>query len=140
VTIRAPRCTPKFSLATVPIVGVYDTITGIPGTFTTGLNLLNNATTPFSFYYLEPAGPAFTIMEDNNTHQSCAVAHDAGNFKTIAALFEYGTLSDISPQATRELMTAYLTFFGVHFDPVGVDVVDAGLREIKFTLTRQAGR
>jgi hypothetical protein len=111
---------PKFNIITVPTVGVYDTITGIDGTFTQGLNLSNDATSPFSFYYMEPVAPAFSILQDNNSGQVCAVAYDAGTYRTIGALFEYGTMSDLSPNAGLELMTEYLEFFGIPVEPVGV--------------------
>jgi hypothetical protein len=112
---------PKFNINTVPVVGVYDTINGMDGTFTQGLSLSNDATTPFSFYYMEPVEPAFSILQDNSTGQVCAVAYDAGTYKTIGALFEYGTMSDLSPEAMRKLMTAYLQFFGIPVEPVGVE-------------------
>jgi hypothetical protein len=111
---------PKFNISTGQTVGVYDTIVGTNGTFTQGMSLNNDATVPFSFYYMEPVDPAFSILQDNNTLQVCAVANDAGTYKTIASLFEYGTLSDISPNATRDLMIAYLNFFSISVDPVGI--------------------
>jgi hypothetical protein len=112
---------PKFSLATVQGVGIYDTINGIDGEFTQGLSFLNEAYTPFSFYYMEPVTPAFSILQDNDSYHSCAIANDAGNYKTIAALFEFGTMTDLSPNATRNLMIEYLEFFGIEVEPVDVE-------------------
>jgi hypothetical protein len=112
---------PMFNINTVQVVGVYDTITGINGTFTQGLDVSNDATTPFSFYSMEPIAPAFSILADNNTGQVCAVAHDAGTYKTIGALFEYGTMSDISQNAMSDLMVEYLEFFDIPVEPLGVE-------------------
>jgi hypothetical protein len=118
---------PKFSVNTVPVTGVYDTINGTGGTFTQGLSLLNEASVPFSFYHFEPIAPAITILEDNDTHFPCAVANDDGTYKTIAALFEYGTMADQSPDAMQNLMIEYLEFFGIDVEPVGVE--EQGSRE-----------
>jgi len=112
---------PKFSLNTVDMVGVYDTINGYDGTFTQGFSLENNATTPFSFYYLEPIPPAYSILQDNNTLYPCAIAYEAGIYRTIGALFELGTMSGISPHSTRDLLEEYLEFFGVVVNPIGVE-------------------
>jgi hypothetical protein len=112
---------PMFSLTTVSTVGVYDTINGLDGTFTQGLSLENEAATPFSFYYLEPAGNAFSILQDNSSLQSCAIAYDEGSYKTIGALFELGTMSGIPPTSKWDLLIAYLEFFGIDYEPVGVE-------------------
>jgi hypothetical protein len=112
---------PLFNINTVQTVGVYDTINGMDGTFTQGLSMSNDATTPFSFYSMEPIEPAFSVLADNNTGQVCAVAYDAGTYKTIGALFEYGTMSDISTDAMLKLMIEYLEFFGMEVEPVGVE-------------------
>jgi len=112
---------PYFSLNAVSTVGVFDTLTGINETFTSGLSFLNEASTPFSFYYLDPAGEAFSILEDNSTGFPCAIAYDDGNYRTIGALFELGTMSGIDPVKTTDLLTEYLEFFGVDVVPVGID-------------------
>jgi hypothetical protein len=111
---------PKFNISTGQTVGVYDTINGFDGTFTQGFSLVNEAATPFSFYYMQAVAPAFNILQDNNTGQVCAVAYDQGTYKTIGALFELGTLSGIPPYTTVDLLATYLEFFGIDFDPVGV--------------------
>jgi hypothetical protein len=112
---------PKFSLTTNNTVGVYDTITGIDGTFTQGFSLVNQAVTPFSFYYLVPVPPAFNILQDNNNLQSCAVAYDSGIYKTIGALFEYGTMTGIPPSASKDLLLEYLEFFDIEISPVSLE-------------------
>jgi hypothetical protein len=112
---------PKFNLQWAGTATVFDTLTGIGGTFTQGLEFYNDATTPFSFYHLEPIEPANAILQDNDLLKTCAVAYDAGIYKTIGALFEYGTRTDISPEATRNLMLEYLEFFGIEMEPVEVE-------------------
>ncbi len=111
---------PKFSINTLQTVGIYDTINGVDGSFTQGFSLENNAVTPFSFYGMEPAGTAFSILKDNSTLQSCAIAYDEGAYRTIGAIFELGTLAGIEPEDTRELLVKYLEFFGVDVEPVGI--------------------
>ena len=112
---------PKFSLNPVYSVGTYDTLAGIDGTFTQGIQLLNEAAVPFSYYYLEPVVPAINILRDKISGKSCAVAFDEGSYKTIGALFEYGTMADLTPYATLILLEKYLEFFGIPFNPVGVE-------------------
>jgi hypothetical protein len=112
---------PKFNLTWAGTATVFDTLTGLIGTFTQGITLRNAATTPFSFYHIEPIEPAFTILQDNDNLKPCAIAYDAGSYKTIGTLFEFGTLEDISPGASRELMLKYLDFFDIYVEPVGVE-------------------
>ena len=111
----------KFLLYPSNSVGTYDTIVGTEGSFVQGIELLNEAAVPFSFYYLEPVLPAFNILQDKITGKSCAVAFDEGTYKTIGALFEYGTMADYTPDATYVLLQEYLDFFGIPFSPVKVE-------------------
>jgi hypothetical protein len=111
---------PRFNLQWAGSPTVFDTITGIEGTFTQGLEMLNESFAPFSYYHIEPLEPAFAILQDNNNLKPCAIAHDAGIYKTVGGLFEFGTLSDISPDATRDLMVKYLEFFDIEINPNGV--------------------
>ncbi len=112
---------PKFFLAANSTIGVYDTITGIEGTFTPDIELYNEASTPFSFYYLEPVPPAFNILQDNDNLQSCAVAYNSGIYKTIGALFELGTMSGIPPSSAMDLLVKYLEFFDIEVHPLGLE-------------------
>ncbi len=98
----------------------YDTLTGIEGTFTQGLSFHNEGYVPWSFYYLEPYEPAFSIIQSTENQQVCAVACDAGAYKTIGGMFEFGKMSDITPNAKRDLMVKYLEFFDIPVNPVGV--------------------
>jgi len=112
---------PKFFLSWAGTATIFDTLTGIDGTFTQGLKLLNEATNPFSFYHIEPVPPAFAILQDNDNLKPCAIAYDAGNYKTIGTLFEFGTLTGLPTSATRELMLKYLDFFDIYVNPIGMD-------------------
>lgn len=112
---------PKFNIGYETPLTIFDTITGIDGTFTQGIKVLNEAIHYFSQYYLVPVGPAFPILQDNNLLRSCAVAYDAGTYRTIGALFEYGTQSDLSPDAATQLMLRYLDFFGIDVSPIGIE-------------------
>jgi hypothetical protein len=112
---------PKFNIQYGGNITIYDTITGINGTFTQGINVLNEAIHYFSFYNLIPVPPAYSILQDNDNLLSCAVAYDAGVYKTIGALFEFGTQADISSNAAEELLTGYLEFFGMDVNPIGLE-------------------
>jgi hypothetical protein len=112
---------PKFSFHFAGTVTMYDTVTGVDGTFTQGFSFHNEAVNPFSFYYLVPDSTAFSILQDDQLSASCAVAFDAGEYRTIGTLFEYGTLAGIAPTTTRELMLTYLNFFGIYVDLSAVE-------------------
>jgi hypothetical protein len=117
---------PKFNIQWAGNATVFDTLTGIDGTFTQGMKILNAGAVPFNFYYLEPIEPAYTVLQDNNLLKPCVIVHDAGTYKTIGSLFEFGTLADVSPGTTLNLMKAYLEFFGIPVDPVGVEEQGGG--------------
>ena len=112
---------PKFFLNPAGQMTIFDTITGVDGTFTQGFSLLNEAVLPLSFYYLEPVPPAFSIFQDNDLLKSCAIAYDAGNYKTIGTLFEFGTLTGLFSTTTRDLMLEYLEFFDINVNLIGVE-------------------
>ncbi len=111
---------PLFNIGYAGNVTIYDTLTGVDTTFTVGTRLLNGTHYNLSFYHLVPLPPAFTILQDNNLFNSCAVAYDAGTYRTIGSLFDFGTLIDLNPSLKSDLMLAFLDFFGIHVDPVGV--------------------
>jgi hypothetical protein len=116
---------PKFNIAYAGSATIFDTITGVDSAFTQGLNFLNEAVNPFSFYYLEPVPPAFSILQDNDLQVSCAIAYNAGIYKTIGALFEFSTLTGLPPSTQRDLMLKYLEFFDIYVDLTGVEEVPA---------------
>jgi len=96
--------------------GDLGTINGVNGTFTEGMS--------FNYFgdnnwidHLEATGSAELIFNNQSPAYGCAVAHDAGTYKTIGASFEFGGLgnSDASKEA---LMEEYLIFFGLIQDGV----------------------
>lgn len=113
---------PMFSVTTILTTEPSDTLVGSPGTFTEGYRYLNKSIHPFSFYWFTPVPPAFTILEQNISGRSCVVAHDAGTYKTIAAIFEFGKMMEIEGDSTLEgLMWKYLEFFDVKLLPTGFE-------------------
>jgi hypothetical protein len=112
---------PKFNINWAGTATVFDTLFGKDATFAQGLKFVNGADIPFSFYHIEPIDPAFAFLMDNDNLKTCAVAYDAGTYKTIGAIFEHSTLENITPEANRNLMMKYLNFFDIDVNPVGLD-------------------
>ncbi len=112
----------KFYITYTGSATIFDTIEGHAATFTDGISLVNGATTPFSFYYLQPLSSAFGILHDNDDPvKTCAVANITDNYRTIGSLFELGTLEDLPPSTRQELMTRYLDFFGIYYTLTDVE-------------------
>jgi hypothetical protein len=92
---------------------LYENIYGRESTFTDGMMFEFEGTNPYNNYYIEAEEPAFEILGNESTGYGTAVAHDAGDYKTIGATAEFGGLLDGEPPSTRAaLMTEYLNFFG----------------------------
>ncbi len=89
------------------------TISGQSGTFTNGMIFSYTGDNSW-IDHIDPVSPAFLIFENQSPVYSTAVAYDAGTYKTIGASFEFGGLVDGStPSTKKELMYAYLDFFGL---------------------------
>ena len=59
------------------------------------------------------------MFRNQSPDYGCAVAYDAGAYKTIGASFEFGGLSDgTSPSTKKELMAEIIDFFGLNVVPV----------------------
>ncbi len=88
-----------------------ENIQGQDETFTQGMNF--NYTGDNNYIdQIEPKQPAFSILKSNSL--GCAVAYDAGNYKTIGSSFEFGGLNDNTDPSTKvNLMKQYLEFFGL---------------------------
>ncbi|NTV84250.1 MAG: T9SS type A sorting domain-containing protein, partial [Bacteroidales bacterium] len=112
---------PMFNIGHDGTVTIYDTITGVDGTFTEGTRLFNGTLYSLNFYHMVPIPPAFTILQDNNLLLPCAVAYDAGTYKTIGSLFDFGTLEDLNPSLKSDLMISYLNFFDIYMNPIGIE-------------------
>ena len=91
----------------------YDSITGIPGTFTEGMNFDYDMTQPYNNYYLTADEPAFEIMKSSPSATAVMVAYDAGDYRTIGSNAEFGGLVDGTDPSTKdELLSQILEFFG----------------------------
>lgn len=111
----------KFNITYAGSVAMFDTLVGIDTAFAYGIKLLNHSVYPFSFYHLVPVSPAFAVLSDNILHKTCAVAYDAGPYKTIGTLFELGTLGDLPPSSASGLLQRYLDFFDIYVNMTQVD-------------------
>jgi len=93
------------------------TVNGMPSTFTEGMSFSYSGENSW-VDHIGAAAPAFEIFTNPSDGQGCAVAHDAGSCRTVAASYEFGGLVDFVPPSTKEeLMSRYLDFFGLA--PVG---------------------
>ncbi|MBP6976918.1 MAG: T9SS type A sorting domain-containing protein [Lentimicrobiaceae bacterium] len=64
--------------------------------------------------HLEPLSPAFLLFMNQSPAYGCAVANDAGTYRTIGTSFEFAGLTDTDTPSTKtDLMIAYLDFFGI---------------------------
>jgi len=64
--------------------------------------------------HIDPAGTGFLIFHDGDDNYNCAVANDAGNYRTVGASFELGLLTDNTPPSTRSaLLDSIMHFFGI---------------------------
>lgn len=123
---------PMFRIAHAGVPVMFDTLAGYDSAFTAGIRLLNDSPYPFSFYHMEPLDPAFAILKGNVNGLPCAVAHDAGTYKTIGTLFELGTLADLPGSTPIMLLEKYLEFFGIQKQSTGVDVLPQTSVELLF--------
>jgi len=98
--------------------GDLGTILGQTGTFTEGMS--------FNYFgdnswidRISNINPAQLIFKNQSPEYGCAVAYDAGTYKTIGASFEFGGLANgVSPNTKKELMAQMLDFFGLNIVPV----------------------
>lgn len=92
---------------------VFDTIYGIPGSFTEGMKFDFDANQPYNNYILHAIGSAFPVLNSLPGSRGAMVAHDEGSYKTVGANFEMGALVDGEHPSTKtELVRRILTFFG----------------------------
>jgi len=91
----------------------YDSLHGIPGTFTEGMTFAFDGEDPYNKYKLIAVDPAYEIMRSMNDSRGAMVAYDAATYKTIGSNFEFGGLIDGETPSTKEtLMYRILGFFG----------------------------
>jgi PKD repeat protein len=96
--------------------GDLGTINGVSGTFTGGMSFGYSGDNNW-IDHLEATGSAEVIFNNQSPAYGCAVANDAGSYKTIGASFEFGGLGN-SDASREELMEEYLIFFGLIQDGV----------------------
>ncbi len=102
------------------IPAMYYIVQGIDSTFTEGMAFENLANPPFNYYSLVPVPPAYDILQNRADSLSCAVAYDAGDYKTIGCVIEFGHLLDDTSSKVN-LMEQILFFFDIHLSTIGIE-------------------
>ena len=88
-------------------------IVGKDGTFTEGMSFSYSGENSW-IDHIAPITPAYTVFSNLSPVYDCAVAYDAGSYKTIGTSFEFGGLNDaVSPSTKTELLSEILDFFDV---------------------------
>jgi hypothetical protein len=97
------------------------TVQGVAGTFTEGMSFTYTGDNAW-IDHITNIPPASMIFNNMSPAYGCAVAYDAGTYKTIGTSFEFGGLSDgISRSTKDELMAEIIDFFGL--SPIPVELV-----------------
>lgn len=121
---------PMFNISGVSD-GISDlgTILGQAGTPTEGMSYSYSGENSW-IDHLESITPAEVIFKNQSPSYGCAVAYDAGNYKTIGASFEFGGLTDgSSPSTKNELMEKIIDFFSLSTIPVELASFNAKVDE-----------
>lgn len=87
-------------------------IAGQIGTFTNGMYFEYGGE---NWYMdnIQPTGNGYAIFRDQDDNYYCAVAHDAGIYRTVGTDFELGLLNDATAPSTRAaLLDSIMRFFG----------------------------
>ncbi len=110
------------------------TIQGVTGTFTEGMSFSYSGDNAW-IDHISNISPAYMIFNNVSPSYGCAVAYDAGTYKTIGASFEFGGLTDgNSPSTKDELMSKVIDFFGLNPIPVELASFNAEIDENGITL------
>ncbi|RKY99185.1 MAG: hypothetical protein DRQ13_02820, partial [Ignavibacteriae bacterium] len=105
------------------------TVLGQTGTFTEGMTFSYSGENNW-IDHLESLPPAQMIFENQSPNYGCAVAYDAGTYRTIGTSFEFGGLSDGSSPSTKdELMEKIIEFFELQIIPVELTSFSAEVDE-----------
>ncbi len=98
--------------------GDLGTILGQPSTFTQGMSFAYTGENNW-IDRITNIPPAQLIFKNQSPDYGCAVAYDAGTYRTIGTSFEFGGLSNgTSPSTRKELMAEIIEFFGLGIIPV----------------------
>jgi hypothetical protein len=117
----------RFGFETVSSPGMYEVVDGVDSTFTEGLVYENDAQQPFCYYYLVPSLPAFSIFTGREYPNCAAVAYDAGSYKTIGTIFEFGNLVSSDSCQLDTLMQRILEFFDIKQGVIGIEELPEGI-------------
>lgn len=99
--------------------GDLSVLAGVGETFTEGMQFAYSGENSY-VDRIQPVSPAFLLFMNQSPVYGCAVANDAGTYRTIGASFEFGGLNDAQAPSTKStLMVSYLDFFGVQQAPLG---------------------
>ena len=91
-----------------------DSVFGVPGTFTEGMEFSYSGDMQMFNYYLVPQENAFSIIKGNDENYDFMVANDAGDYKTVASTIDFGGIDDnLFPSTKKTLMARILDFFGL---------------------------
>ncbi|MCF8229556.1 MAG: T9SS type A sorting domain-containing protein [Bacteroidales bacterium] len=108
----------------------FENIFGQEDYFTRGMDFEYDLNNPYNQYYFEADEDGSFVILRSQDDYGCAVANDAGDYKTIAANFVFGGLLDgIYPSEKDALMQQYLEFFGVLNSTVGLEENTAGQKD-----------
>jgi hypothetical protein len=126
---------PMFHIAGVSDgTGDLGTVLGKSGTFTAGMTFSYSGENNY-IDHINPVAPAFTIFSNSSPAYNCAVAYDAGTYKTIGASFEFGGLTDGASISTKkQLMAEIVEFFGLYIVPVELVSFNAEVDDNKIIL------
>jgi hypothetical protein len=98
--------------------GDLGTIQGVAGTFSENMSFSYSGENSW-IDHITSISPAYMLFNNVSPAYGCAVAYDAGTYKTIGASFEFGGLADGSSPSTKdELMAEIINFFELNIVPV----------------------
>lgn len=80
-----------------------------------------NHENPYSNHYFLPIGGAFSVLNITKNDSACVVANQADNYKTIASIIEFGSLTNIDTTFTvKEYLFMLTDFFDLYETSVGI--------------------
>ncbi len=91
--------------------GDLSQIAGLPGTFAEGLRYAYQGDNNW-IDHLGPTGGAFSLLQNTSPEYVCAVAQDAGTYRTVGASLELGGLVDLQ-YPVEALIQRILDFFEI---------------------------
>ena len=110
------------------------TVLGQAGSFTEGMSFSYAGENNY-MDRISNITPAQLIFSNQSPSYGCAVAYDAGGYKTIGTSFEFGGLSDGTfPSTKKELMAKIIEYFGLNFVPVELVSFNAEVDENRIKL------